>query len=286
MSIYMPSLMLKGKAACPTLYRIFLKELLHFLLGVSVLSIILMLLGMRTCSAQTDSLEELESINGSLERTLSTLEEMCRDNEKRTRMLEQYLKDAREHKDSQETMHHKEAWREVRSLNQSATLLLEASYAMAKEQVSGTENKIDSLKARTWEECLKKDCSFKKMNSLLNSSTLAYLRKTREGALKTEEYLKNNLETLKDFNDEAQQTHGLNDSLDMLNKVNSAQATALVQLNSQFSSLKSLHSKEMEDRLNLEKIREEAEQQFFYSEDEKNSSHMQMRLTLHNSENS
>ncbi len=267
-------------------YRIFFADLLHFFITLAALFLILLPFAIKSCEARDNDSETVDKISTSVESTLNILVNMCEDNQKRTRMIEQYLNEQKDHKETQETMHYKDAWREVKSLNQSATLLLEASYAMAKEQVSGTNNEIDRLKVTTWEECLKHECSFKKMNALLNKNTLTYLRKTKESALKTEEYLKDNLETLKDFNDEAQKTHGINDTLDMLNKVNSAQATALVQLNSQFASLKNLRTKEMEDQLNLEKIKEEAELQFFTSKEEQNSNHMQMRLTLHNSRKS
>ncbi len=220
-----------------------------------------------------------DEIIGKLQRTLTTLKSWSEDNTRKANRLEKYFEKDNGREENNTTYHNKEAWRDVKSLNQSSMLLLEASYAFAKSTESAATLSEDSIRSKAWEDCLgSPSCSFKKLNEMLDKEALSISAHTRENALLTQKSLLDSIDKLNEFSMQSEDATGLNDSLDTLSKVNATQANALVQLTAQISNLNKISAHAVQKDIEKQELNEKADEIFLKNNSETKSRHLKVSM--------
>lgn len=179
------------------------------------------------------------------------------------------------------TFEHKYAWNKVKELNRNSLMLLEASYAFAKQTQTASDYQASAIRSKAFEECLKEeDCNFKKLNALMDKEALELSFFTSENALKTQQTLLDNIDKLEEFSNNSKESKGLNSSIDALSKINSAQASALVTLTSQISNLNKLTADTYQNEINEEQLAQKSDELFFASNNEVKSPHLDLEVKL------
>jgi len=214
-----------------------------------------------------------------LQRTLTTLKSWSEDNTSKANRLEKYFVKENGREENNTAFHNKEAWRDVKSLNRSSMLLLEASYAFAKSTESAATFSEDTLRSKAWEDCLgSNSCSFKKLNEMIDKEALSISAHTRENALLTQKSLLDSIDKLNEFSMQSESSTGLNDSIDTLSKVNATQANALVQLTAQISNLNKISAHAIQKDIEKKELSEKADEIFLKNNSEIKSRHLKVSM--------
>ena len=219
--------------------------------------------------------EMIEKLNA----TYKTLKAWSEDNSSKARKLESYFIKENSREESNSSFQYKDAWKSVQELNQNSMLLLEASYAFAKNTESAAGYSEDSIRSEAWLKCLKSDsCNFRKLNRMIDNEALSVSAQTKEKAIKTQQLLLESIDKLNEFSMQSEESLGLNDSIDTLSKVNATQANALVQLTAQISDLNRISSSEITKNHEKEKIKEKADELFLRNDNNTKSRHLDVTM--------
>lgn len=172
---------------------------------------------------------------------LDVLKKMSDKNTKDLRELKNSINEQNIKNDKNNTFYNKKSWEKVKSLTKDYLLLLEASYAFARNSQTQSQMNADEQRALAWSMCLSDgQCNFKKINTLLQKNDFQLSAFIKENAKNTQSTLIDSIEKLNELSLEAQSSEGLNSSIDALTKVSTTQANVLVSLNTQISNLAKL----------------------------------------------
>lgn len=211
--------------------------------------------------------------------TFIAIKAWSEDNTQKANRLERYFVKENSREEDNYLYQNKDAWNEVKELNQNSMMLLEASYAFAKSTESAAGYSEDSIRSKAWIDCLKSEsCNFRKLNQMIDNDALAISAHTRDNAIKTQKMLLESIDKLNDFSMQSEETIGLNDSIDTLSKVNATQANALVQLTAQISDLNKISAHEITKSMEKEKIKDKADEIFLFNENETRSHHLNVTM--------
>jgi len=201
------------------------------------------------------------------------------ENIEKTRRLEDFFhtQNSREHNNT--VFHSKESWNQISSLAAESSLLLEASYALAKNMESAVTYKKDSIRSRAFEKCLKSgSCSFKKLSGMLDTSAMELSENTKKNAISTQKNLIKAIKELKALNLQSKHSLGLNDSIDALARISSTQASSMMQLSSQIGTLTELNAMALQNRIEKRDIEKKELENFFKSPKKVRSEHLNLRI--------
>ena len=221
-----------------------------------------------------------ETLIHDLEKTLDLLHAWSEDNTNKANKLEKYF-----HKDNDRTENNikytsKEAWEDVKDLNQNTLMLLESSYEFAKKTASASEYGESSMKTSAWERCIKTShCNFKLLNEMIDEESLKLFSFTKDNASKTQALLIDNIDRLNEFSAQSFEAVGLNDSVDTLARINSASANALNSLAGQISNLSKLQAHQLQSAKYKEQLAQKATDKYIASQKKVKSQHLSTRLS-------
>lgn len=214
----------------------------------------------------------------SLNKTYDLLKSWSADNKRKEEALKLYANKSALIVDKNSQYQKKEAWQEVLELNKNSLMLLEASYAFAKQTQSYAELKENSLRTKAWEDCLNmEECNFKTLNQMMDDEALKLSSFTKNNAIKTQEMLLDSIDKLQNFNQDGKSAKGLNSSIDALSKINATQANALIYLTNQISNLTKLAASESQANLQEKQLEQKSNEQVFGSS-KINSPHFKVEL--------
>ncbi len=234
---------------------------------------------MTTSSSSGMSFQQGNEIIDKLSRTLSTLKSWADDNTSKANRLEKYYIKENTREEDNYLYKNKAAWKDVKELNQNSMLLLEASYAFAKNTESAASFSEDAVRSRAWSECLNsRDCNFKKLNQMLDKEAISLSSDTKNNAIKTQKALLDSIDKLNEFSLQSEDSVGLNDSIDALSKVSATQANALVQLTSQISNLNRINAHDIQKKIEKEKLSNKADELFLLNENKTKSKHFKVSM--------
>ncbi|MGN1281197.1 MAG: hypothetical protein ACI4UM_04775 [Succinivibrio sp.] len=221
----------------------------------------------------------LSQMSDRLRQTLDLLRVWSNDNLSKSEKLEKYLTNEYSRDNANSAYINKEAWDEVKALNQNSLMLLEASYAFARKTESASEYISDSIRTSAWDECIKEDdCSFVKLNEMMDKEALELSSYAKNNAHKTQQMLLESIDKLNELCSESKEAPGLNSSIDTLSKVNSTQASALVSLTSQVSNLVRITAHDYQSRLQDNEIVKKSDELYYADSGKLKSPHLEMRL--------
>ncbi len=207
------------------------------------------------------------------------IESWSNENIEKTRRLEDFFhtQNSREHNNT--VFHSKESWNQISALAVDSSLLLEASYALAKNMESAVTYKKDSIRSRAFERCLKSgNCSFKKLSGMLDTSAMELSENTKRNAISTQKNLIKAIRELKALNLQSKRSSGLNDSIDALARINSTQAGSMMQLSSQIGTLTELNAMALQNSIEKKDIEKKELENFFKSPKKVRSEHLNLRI--------
>ena len=230
---------------------------------------------------QARSSDTNEAMVASLNKTYSLLKKWSDHNLDNEAQLRSFAKKEHARVEDNTTFEHKYAWNKVKELNRNSLMLLEASYAFAKQTQTASDYQASAIRSKAFEECLKEeDCNFKKLNALMDKEALELSFFTSENALKTQQTLLDNIDKLEEFSNNSKESKGLNSSIDALSKINSAQASALVTLTNQISNLNKLTADTYQNEINEKQLAQKSDELFFASNNEVKSPHLDLEVKL------
>ena len=88
-------------------------------------------------------------------------------------------------------------------------MLLEASYAFAKKTESAAEFSKNSIRTDAWEKCIRsKNCTFKKLNEMMDEEFLEISDFTKKSASDTQKALIESIDKLNEMCGESQEAKG------------------------------------------------------------------------------
>ncbi|MGN0894186.1 MAG: hypothetical protein ACI4ND_04230 [Succinivibrio sp.] len=246
---------------------------------IRVIIITLYVLMLQPCAMANSSDAVLVQMSKRLKESLEILRVWSKDNLSKSEDLSKYLSREYERDNANSEYINKEAWNEVKALNQNSLMLLEASYAFANKTKSTSEYISDSIRTKAFEECIKEeDCTFVKLNSMMDQEALELSSYAKENAQKTQQMLLENINKLNELCNESKDAPGLNSSIDTLSKVNSTQAGAMLSLTNQVSNLVRITAHDYQSRLQDHEIEKKSDELFYADSGKLKSPHLEMRL--------
>ncbi len=201
----------------------------------------------------SDNSIKLEQMLSELKSNTEILKNWSSKNALQTNKLIELSNQSTKSLDDNSQMPNQKNWNEIERLNKKSLILIEATCDTAK----GIENIGKMIETqernRAWRICLEDDeCSFKKVNHAYNQKTLELAQNAQENSIKLQNNLQEAIESLNLFTLEAQNSKGLNSSIDALSKVNSMTTNVLISLNSQISKLLELNAEVVKKQSNKE----------------------------------
>lgn len=211
--------------------------------------------------------------------TLSLLRSWSQENKEKADKLEQYIKRDNLREQDNYEYEHKETWSKVKALNQNSLMLLEASYSFAKNTESAAQYSQDSIRTEAWEKCIRSEnCSFKKLNKMMDEESLKISDFTKKSALDTQKALMESIDKLNEMCGESQEARGLNSSIDTLSKVSSTQVTALSSLSGQVSNLARITAHSYQLQKQNEELKQKADELYYADNGTVESPHLDTSL--------
>lgn len=225
--------------------------------------LIALFISFKVLAAGNSQQPELHSMLNILNKQTKILKEWSQRNQKQNEELLKLSDKSSQREDLNHKVPNKNTWDKVKKLNQNSRLLLEACADTVDEYVS-IGNYIKAYeRSKAWNVCqdLNK-CDFYNVTSSYNQETLELAQDTQEKGEILGKNLQQALAELENFNLEAQNTEGLNASIDTLSKVNSMTANSIITLTSQLNNLLNLSSLQAQKQSNLELLNAKADEEF------------------------
>ncbi len=225
--------------------------------------LIALFISFKVLAAGNSQQPELHSMLNILNKQTKILKEWSQRNQKQNEELLKLSDKSSQREDLNHKVPNKNTWDKVKKLNQNSRLLLEACADTVDEYVS-IGNYIKAYeRSKAWNVCqdLNK-CDFYNVTSSYNQETLELAQDTQEKGEILGKNLQQALAELDNFNLEAQNTEGLNASIDTLSKVNSMTANSIITLTSQLNNLLNLSSLQAQKQSNLELLNAKADEEF------------------------
>lgn len=220
-----------------------------------------------------------DAMLNSLNKTYNLLVQWSEHNLKKENELKAFLQKDQKRVQNNSEFLHKDTWDKVKNLNHDSLMLLEASYAFAMQTKSASDYQSSTIRSKAWQECLKEEnCSFKKLNSMLDHEALELSNFTKENAITTQKLLLNSINELEEFSNNSKDSQGLNSSLDALSKVNATQANALVSLTNQISNLTKLNALNAQSTIETRQLEQKADELFYDDSIKVKSEHFELAL--------
>lgn len=225
--------------------------------------LIALFISFKVLAAGNSQQPEPHSMLNILNKQTKILKEWSQRNQKQNEELLKLSDKSSQREDLNHKVPNKNTWDKVKKLNQNSRLLLEACADTVDEYVS-IGNYIKAYeRSKAWNVCqdLNK-CDFYNVTSSYNQETLELAQDTQEKGEILGKNLQQALAELDNFNLEAQNTEGLNASIDTLSKVNSMTANSIITLTSQLNNLLNLSSLQAQKQSNLELLNAKADEEF------------------------
>ncbi|MBQ8023201.1 MAG: hypothetical protein IJ254_02915 [Succinivibrio sp.] len=214
-----------------------------------------------------------------LNNTLAILRSWSNENKTKSDKLETYIKHDNVREQDNYEYQHKETWAKVKDLNQNSLMLLEASYAFAKKTESAAEFSKNSIRTDAWEKCIRaKNCTFKKLNEMMDEESLELSDFTKKSASDTQKALIESIDKLNEMCGESQEAKGLNSSIDTLSKVNSTQVTAISSLSGQVSNLARITAHNYQMQKQNEELKQKSDELYYADTGTVQSPHLDTSL--------
>lgn len=233
------------------------------------------------CREYTSSVvvAKTSSIISQLNEGLDVLKQMSDKNTKDLSELKNSINEQNRKNDKNSTFYNKKSWEKVKSLTKDYLLLLEASYAFARNSQTQSEMSADEQRALAWSSCLSDGkCNFKKINTLLQKNDLELSTFIKENAKNTQSTLIDSIDKLNELSLEAQGSEGLNSSIDALTKVSTTQANVLVSLSTQISNLAKLKAQMIANEKEKAHLTDLADSKAMKADTNVRSDHMSVML--------
>lgn len=210
---------------------------------------------------------------------LNVLKQWSDKNTKELNELKLSINEQKSTNDKNSRFNSTKSWDKVKSLSREYLLLLEASYAFARHSQSQSELSSDEQRAMAWSSCLSDGkCNFKKINTLLLKNDLKISDFIKQNAKNTQLTLIDSIEKLNELSLEAENSEGLNSSIDALTKVSATQANVLVSLNTQLSDLAKLKAQIIANEKERLQMTDLADKRSMKAKENVHSSHMSVML--------
>ena len=212
--------------------------------------------------------------------TLKLLTAWNMDNLQKQQQLAKFMEFDNNRTNEDHEFANRDAWNKVLDLNQNQLMLLEASYAFAKKTESSATLVHNSVYTKAWDECLQSDnCSFSKLNTLIDKEALELSSFTKDSAMDTQKNLMDSIDKLNELSLDSKNAPGLNSAIDTLSKVNSTQATALVSLTNQVSNLNKLTASSIQAKRQEDELRRKGDDLYYQGDNQVKSPHFDLSYT-------
>ena len=222
--------------------------------AVSALTAVLLLHGaaMPEAHASWYSVFDSKSYQESLKQKQQRLEQWEIQNEKDIEKLSA-LQDSLELQVENSTWNNKETWSGLEEVRENTANLVSASRALWEEYGSASQYYASYKKASYWQQCLELDnCLEDDSLSAQDEASISFALKAYKSADLALEQLDAKLEALNELSAEAHDAQSFADSLDVLAKINTGTASALLELNTQVSTMVQVFSHSLAQDKNRE----------------------------------
>lgn len=215
-------------------------------------AVLLWLTAVPAAQASWYSVFDSKSYQENLKQKQQRLEQWEIQNEKDLEKLSA-LQDSLELQTANSTWNNKETWSGLEEVKQNTANLVSASRALWEEYGSASQYYASYKKASYWQQCLELDnCLEDDSLSAQDEASISFALKAYKSADLALEQLDAKLEALEELSDEARDAQGFADSLDVLAKINTGTASALLELNTQVSTMVQVFSHSLAQDKNRE----------------------------------